>query len=301
MSGQNEDFHRFRDWASARAGVFRRQDCLDAGLTGHAFRRGIARREWHRYRGVWILDGYPDDIRARTWAALMRAGPESTVTGPTALWFYGLSSPDQRIFLRAPLGQHLRIPGVVVFRPSHDPVRPGEVHGIRVVARDEAVIDCVRLLSGQESRPIVLEAFRRGWITAGMLGAWSQRLRGCKGAGQLAIMAAQAARNVHAESEHLAARVLEEAAIGGWRANQPIHDQRGLIGIGDIVFEQQMLVIEIDGFAWHSDRARFQQDRSRQNRLTNAGWRVLRFTWRDITERPEDLVRTVRLALAMSA
>ena len=39
---------------------------------------------------------------------------------------------------------------------------------------------------------------------------------------------------------------------------------------------------------------RFQRDRSRQNRLVAAGWTVLRFTWRDLVERPGYVVRTIR-------
>lgn len=93
-------------------------------------------------------------------------------------------------------------------------------------------------------------------------------------------------------------RLLRRAGIHRWRANVEIHDDRGLIGVGDLVFDRQRLVVEIDGRAHHSDPASFERDRERQNRLVAAGWTVLRFTWRDLTSRPAHVVATVRRQLA---
>jgi len=71
----------------------------------------------------------------------------------------------------------------------------------------------------------------------------------------------------------------------------------GLIGIGDIVFEILKLVVEVDGWAFHTTPDRFHRDRERQNRLVAAGWTVLRFTWRDLVERPEYVLATIRTML----
>ncbi len=71
-----------------------------------------------------------------------------------------------------------------------------------------------------------------------------------------------------------------------------------MIGVGDVVFEAHRVVIEIDGRAYHVTADRFERDRERQNRLVAAGWTVLRFTWRDLTERPRYVIDTVRAILA---
>jgi very-short-patch-repair endonuclease len=56
-------------------------------------------------------------------------------------------------------------------------------------------------------------------------------------------------------------------------------------------------VIELDGYRYHSDPEAFARDRSRQNRLLMAGYRVLRYTARDLRQSPErvvaDLVRSL--------
>ena len=83
--------------------------------------------------------------------------------------------------------------------------------------------------------------------------------------------------------------------IGGWVANESIYDDTGgLIGLGDLVFRAERVVIELDGRAFHSTSERFERDRYRQNRLISAGWTVLRFTWRDLTRRPDYVIATVR-------
>jgi very-short-patch-repair endonuclease len=42
--------------------------------------------------------------------------------------------------------------------------------------------------------------------------------------------------------------------------------------------------VELDSYEFHRTRAAFEQDRARDRRLTAAGWRVARVTWRDLDE-----------------
>jgi very-short-patch-repair endonuclease len=64
------------------------------------------------------------------------------------------------------------------------------------------------------------------------------------------------------------------------------------------VFPDARVVVELDGWAYHVTRDRFHHDRERQNRLIGAGWIVLRFTWRDLSERPGYVTATIRAVLA---
>jgi hypothetical protein len=93
-------------------------------------------------------------------------------------------------------------------------------------------------------------------------------------------------------------RRLAEAGIVGWDVNVAISDERGVIGFGDVVFRKAKVVIEVDGWAFHVTPDRFQRDRERQNRLVAAGWIVLRFTWRDLTQRPGYVVDSIASILA---
>jgi very-short-patch-repair endonuclease len=53
----------------------------------------------------------------------------------------------------------------------------------------------------------------------------------------------------------------------------------------DFVWRDERLIAEVDGYAYHRSPAAFETDRERDVTLTVAGWRVLRFTWRQITRR----------------
>ncbi len=112
---------------------------------------------------------------------------------------------------------------------------------------------------------------------------------------------ADVGRGAHSGAEVKVHRLLRDAGISGWMTNVPLHDDAGLIGVVDILFPGQRLVIEIDGRADHSDERAFQHDRSRQNRLIARGYRVLRFTWDDVVRRPTEVIATLRHALSLAA
>ena len=68
----------------------------------------------------------------------------------------------------------------------------------------------------------------------------------------------------------------------------------------DVAWPEQRLIVEVDGFAFHSTRAAFERDRLRDQALQAAGWRVMRITWRQIAETAEAVVARIAAALALS-
>lgn len=68
----------------------------------------------------------------------------------------------------------------------------------------------------------------------------------------------------------------------------------------DAAYPELRIAIELDGYEWHTGRTAFQRDRTRQNELVGLGWIVLRFTWADVADRPEQTIDTIRQALARS-
>ncbi len=63
------------------------------------------------------------------------------------------------------------------------------------------------------------------------------------------------------------------------------------VGRADLYYPSARLVIEFDG---GNHRDRLVTDDRRQNMITNAGFRILRFTGPDIYNRPEVVVAQVR-------
>jgi hypothetical protein len=66
----------------------------------------------------------------------------------------------------------------------------------------------------------------------------------------------------------------------------------------DALWRRQRLVAEADGRAAHATRAAFERDRRhRDAQLLLAGFRVVRFTWRQVTQEPRRVAATVRSLL----
>jgi very-short-patch-repair endonuclease len=66
----------------------------------------------------------------------------------------------------------------------------------------------------------------------------------------------------------------------------------------DAVWPEHRLAVELDGWAYHHDRAAFEEDRARSARLTVAGWTHVRFTHAQVVERPRQIADTLRVLLA---
>jgi very-short-patch-repair endonuclease len=66
----------------------------------------------------------------------------------------------------------------------------------------------------------------------------------------------------------------------------------------DFLWRDHALAVEIDGFAFHRDRAAFEADRRRDGDLLARGIQVMRITWRGITDEPEAILARLAQALA---
>jgi hypothetical protein len=65
----------------------------------------------------------------------------------------------------------------------------------------------------------------------------------------------------------------------------------------DFAYPEHRLVIEGDSRRWHLLMKSFDVDRQRDNQAQLAGWRILRFTWEDIVDRPVIVAGAIRSGL----
>ncbi|HEX2467802.1 MAG TPA: DUF559 domain-containing protein [Solirubrobacterales bacterium] len=66
----------------------------------------------------------------------------------------------------------------------------------------------------------------------------------------------------------------------------------------DFLWREPRLIVVVDGWDSHHTRSAFEADRARDAHLATLGFRVLRFTWRQLTEQPREVAATVRVLLA---
>jgi hypothetical protein len=288
---------RLRRAAARHLGLFTRADALCCGFSEYQVRRRIATGEWQRVHGKVLAFQGRQVTPLIMAAAAQLAVPGSVVAGPSAALWYGLPVDGTvRWLWTGPCGR-ASVPGVRILR---DPLAEADVchaDGIPITDPGRTVFDCLRLLPDDAALKVMDRALQQGWTTFGELVRRLHDHAGRRGAPRLVRLVRAAGAGSHSAAERRAATLLRSAGITGWTANAAIRDSAGLIGRGDLVFAVARLVVELDGWAFHSDPARFQRDRTRQNRLVTAGWTVLRFTWADLHDRPEAVIATIRAAL----
>jgi len=67
-----------------------------------------------------------------------------------------------------------------------------------------------------------------------------------------------------------------------------------LLGYEVDAFWEPDLVVELDSWEWHKTRRAFEEDRRKAAALEAAGYRVLRFSWRQIRGEPELVAAAIR-------
>lgn len=292
------------DWippvATIQAGLFTARQGMEAGMTYAQVRRRKEGGRWVKIVGDTL--------------ALPTLRPDSWIRAQGA----ALTWPDAVVCLRSAAELH-RLPvkpsdDVHVIVPNRREGRhhlvshrlrlePGDVTRIgraRVTTRRRTIFDCVGRFPDAESEALMIWAITRELLTRDQLAAAVASRGGWWGNTRRRQALEDTARGALGAAERRMHAVLDAAMISGWVADEKIWDAAGLIGRADLLFPKAKLIVEMDGAAYHG-ADRFQSDRTRQNRLVNAGYTVLRFTWADVTERPEHVATQIRHALARLA
>ena len=93
--------------------------------------------------------------------------------------------------------------------------------------------------------------------------------------------------------------LLIQAGLPAPEVQTNLHDRdQNFLGRADLYYPAARLVLEFDG---GNHRERLVEDDRRQNRLINAGFKLLRFTAADVHGRPEVVVAQVRGSLGGSS
>lgn len=285
--------------AAEQGGLFTWRQAREAGYSPWQIRVRLGDGRW-RQLAPRVLGGagVGDNPSVRDRAAYLAAGQPATLSGPSAARLHGIDVPATFSCVTVPLRRHVEIPGVRVLR---EPVGDDDtmlLADMFVTTKPRTVFDCLRLLPRDDASSLLDRALQKRWITVDGLVGRVRRHGRRKGAPHLRALVDEASRGARSVAERLLHQGLHRAGIVGWTANHEVHDAAGLIGVVDIAFAAAKLAIEVDGRAWHSAGDRFQRDRTRQNRLVNAGWTVLRFTWHDLDTDMPGVIATIRAALA---
>ena len=234
-------------------------------------------------------------------AAVLAYGQGAITCRHTAAYLFGFlpypaGQPD--VALIVPGRASKSRPGIHVHRVSFIHRRDHRLLGpIPVTSPARTLLDLAASASDSEFERAFDEAWFRGAVRMGQIGELVGRSTGRRGVAKLrALAAAEAAgeRN-RSEAEKRMARLIRAAKLPSPRPNA-----RAGRFVVDFLWPEHRVGVELDGFATHGARARFEADRARDGELQMLGLRVVRVTWRQIRDEPYAVVARMAAALAAS-
>ena len=279
--------------AARQHGVVTTAQLAAAGLGRHAIAHRV-RAGWLRrlHRGVYLVGPLTGPLTLEMAALLTCGVRRSALSFHTAAarWRVRAGSPA---LIHVSVTTHVRHrDGVRVHRVAE--LRDSDVtvlDGCRVTTPLRTLSDLAACLPAHDLARAVEEAQVLRLVTRAQLlalppGRSSPALR-------RAVEAQHEPSLTRSEAERRLLALVRDARLPRPRTNAPL----GRYEV-DFLWPDQRLVVEVDGFAFHSTRAAFERDRLRDAELQAAGYRVIRVTWRQIAYEPQALIARLAAALA---
>ena len=288
-------------------GVVTLREVLAAGLSRADVRRAVESGRWQRLgRAVYRIEATRGADPAATRRASIRAAVLSLGAGAVAVFdtaaeLHGIAGLPRGVTI------HVSVPGVGAKVRVDDRVRVHQlslpddavtsVRGIPVTTPLRTAADLICRVDRDAAVSMLDSSLNRGLLVPADVEAIPALIRGRRGA--------VAARRYLADVDGRAQSPLEtrvrlrcsDGRVPPDDLQHPIRDTDGyLLAVADAAWPKARVAGEADGREPHGSPDALFQDRWRQNRMANAGWTILRFTWPD-TLRPDYIPATVRSAL----
>jgi very-short-patch-repair endonuclease len=260
--------------AAKQHGIATHQQLREAGLGRNSISHRARTGRLHRiHRGVYAL-GHAGLAREGRWMAAVLACGDTAVLShrsAAALWrLLPASAGPVHVSIATRSGREKRT-GIRLHRPKKLPARQVTLrHRIPVTTPARTIADLHRMVPPPELR----EAIRQ----AAVLG--------------LPVEVEPGREPTRSELEHRFLRLCERH-----RLPKPLVNHRvGRLEV-DFLWPEQRVVVETDGYRYHRGRAAFEDDRSRDLQLRDAGFDVIRLTYRQVAEEPTRVIDSLRRIL----
>lgn len=298
--------------ASAQAGLITAAQLRELGVpTSTVSKRSRPGGMWSRVLpGIHLIEGGRPDRLQREMAALLYAGPQSMLTGLTALrhhdsqlarrrWMPDDSFVVERVHVLIPHARRRIASSFVDLERTHYLPEPEFRDGLAVAPAARAVCDAARRMRGEgDVAALVIDSVRRGTASTDDLVrelGHAQR----RGSRHLRIAVGHATAGVWSGWEGRLRDVLAVARIPLLQWNPRLYSPSGhLIGIPDAWIDDVAVAIEVDSREHHSEGDDWARTLDRQARYAAEGVLCVPLTPSQIRDRPDYVVALVEGAYA---
>jgi len=277
-----------------------RSQLLAAGLGRSAVARLVAKGAIYPILPRVYAAGHPSLAPlALELAVMLHFGHGAVISHRSAASIWGLT-PDRPPAVDVTLiGRGFRPrPGVESHRVAHLDRRDVRIYaGIPVTPPARTLIDFAATASSAALQRGFAEARVQRRLSERELIAAIDRCPGRSGAGKVRALLTDASgpAMTRSQAERLMVGLLSEAGL-----QRPAVNARLLGFEVDFLWNQARLVVEVDGYGFHAHRSAFERDRARDQTLVAAGYRVIRVTWRQLTDQPIATIATIAQALVQT-
>ena len=268
--------------------------------------RRVGLERWHLEGASWrrvgpatyMWTGLEEQPLHLLEGAQQRLPPGAAFSGFTAAWLHGLDvAPCRPIEVTVPVSAGVSARSGMAVRRSA--MRKGDVvllRGMPATSMARTLADLCGRLSLTEGVVIADAALHQGRVRLEQLLSWVKSNRKHHGIANLRRVIPLADPAAESPMESRLRMLLVLAGLPRPKSQVSIHDRWGrFVGRPDLFYEEHRLGIEYDG-GGHRDA--MADDNRRQNRLLNAGVRLLRFTGADVLGNPDAVLTQVRTMLA---
>jgi hypothetical protein len=233
------------------------------------------------HRAVYAVGHPPRLPLERAAAAVLGCGPDAALShlGALALWGFARTWPDT---LDVIVGMDRRPNGITTHRIRNLLPRDTTVQlGIAVTSPARTVLDCAPLLEPKQRQRTVNDALHGPFLTHRRLADVRARFPIHPGARLLdAFLDGRNPTRSTFEDDFL-------AFCDRHHLPEPLVNVRVAGHIVDALFPEHRLIVELDGWEFHSDREAFETDRNRDADTLEAGYGTLRVTWDRLHDRED--------------
>lgn len=281
--------------ASLLRGPFTLEEARRAGLDrGH-----LQGDSWIRIGpSTYVWKEIADEPLHRLQASFRRLPPGSAFSGLTAAWLHGIDvSPCDPIEVTVPNSARVSArAGISVRRAALGKKDITKVRGMPATGLVRTVGEVCSRVDLVEAVVIADQALHSHRVSLDQLVAWAESRVGYRGVQKLRRVLDLAEPAAESPMESRLRMLLILNGLPRPKAQVSIHDRWGrFAGRPDLFYEKGRLGIEYDGGV---HREQLAEDNRRQNRLLNAGVRLLRFTAADVLHHQDAVVDQVRAMLA---
>ena len=283
--------------AARQHGVVTTDQLLAAGLTRNAIAHRVKQHRLRRYhRGVYLVASLPAPLTPQM-AAVLACGDTAVLSHHAAAALWGIRKPHDSPIDVTVVGEGVRKrDGLRVHRTRHlDPRDRTTREGIPVTSPARTLFDLAPLLPQSHLDRVLEEAQVLRLTAPRAIEAILDRHPGAA-ALRAALKRQHDPSLTRSEAEARLLELIRKADLPPPQTNVRI-----LAHEVDLVWPAARLIVEVDGFAFHSTRQAFERDRLWDAELQAAGYRVIRVTWRQVAETPEAVIARLARALATIA